>query len=188
MGVAGARKPARSGGRGVPPGGNAVPRRAPRAVVYLLGGGLIVAAAVADLLPLARVPLAVALVLGVCAALCGRGDGPWGAAVVLLGVGAGAWAAEWSALPDAVTETHGALAGLAVGALAVVGLDARGVAVGPVATLTVVAATAAVVALKGDVPALERPLTWGVMLLLVGSVNMLLWARDREVALAGPRG
>jgi hypothetical protein len=57
-----------------------------------------------------------------------------------------------------------------------------------VATLTAVAATAAVVALRGDVPALERPLTWGVMLLLVGSVNMLLWARDREVALTGPRG
>lgn len=168
--------------------GGAVPSRAPRAVVYLLGGALLIAAALAGLLPLARVPLAVAVTLMVCAALCGRGDGRWGAAVVLLGVGAGAWAADWSVLPEAVTVTHGALAGLAVGALAVVGLDARGVAVGPVATLTAVAATAAVVALRGDVPALERPLTWGVMLLLVGSVNMLLWARDREVALTGPRG
>lgn len=157
-------------------------------MIYLLGGAIVIAAAAADLLPLARVPLAVALTLLACAALCGREDGPWGAAVVLLGVGAGAWAAEWSALPADVTAAHGALAGLAGGALAVVGLDGRGVAVGPVATLTAVAATGAVVALRGDVPALGRPLTWGVMLLLVGSVNMLLWARDREVALTGPRG
>ncbi|MBF6619664.1 MAG: hypothetical protein ITG02_05475 [Patulibacter sp.] len=156
--------------------------------MYLLGGGVMIAAAVAGLLPLARVPLAAAAVLLVCAAACGRDDGPWGAGVLLLAVGAGAWGAEWSALPDTVSGSHGALAGLALGVLVVVALDARGVAVGVVASATAAVATVAVVALRGQVPALERPLTWGVMLLLVGSVNMLLWARDREVALTGPRG
>jgi hypothetical protein len=156
--------------------------------VYLLGGGMMIAAAVAGLLPLARVPLAAAAVLLACAVACGRDDGPWGAGVLLLAVGAGTWGAEWSALPATVDASHGALAGLAVGVLAVVALDARGIVVGLAATATAALMTVAVVALRGDVPALERPLTWGVMLLLVGSVNMLLWARDREVALTGPRG
>ncbi len=140
------------------------------------------------MLPLARVPVAAAFTLLVCAAICGRDDGPWGAGVILLAVGAGAWASEWTALPATTTSTHGALAGLAVGVLAVLALDARGVVVGVVASITVTAATAAVVAFRGDLPALGRPSTWGVMLVLVGSVNMLLWARDREVALTGPRG
>ncbi len=164
------------------------PDRAPRAVVYLLGGGLIFAAAVADLLPLARVPLAAAATLLVCAAICGRGDGPWGAGVILLAVGLGAWGADWSALPADLTPTHGAIAGLAVGVLATVVWRARGGVVGVAAATAVVVATVATLALRDQVPALERPLTWGVLLVLAGSVNMLLWARDREVALTGPRG
>lgn len=156
-------------------------------MAYLLGGVAISIAAAADALPLERVPLAVAACLLVCAVACGRDDGPWGAAVVLALVGAAVLVAErgWGGLTP--SPALAAAVGGSIGLLLVLLLDARGVAVGIVATAAAVAGTVAVMAARDNVPALGRPLSWGLIVFLLGAVNLLLWARDREVGLTGPR-
>ncbi|MGX6448749.1 hypothetical protein ACVU7I_11880, partial [Patulibacter sp. S7RM1-6] len=58
---------------------------------------------------------------------------------------------------------------------------------GVAATAAAVAGVAAVVAARTELTALARTETWGALLFLLGAVNLLLWARDREVALSGPQ-
>jgi hypothetical protein len=162
------------------------PARGPRAATYLPGGVVVLALSAAERLPLERVPLALAAVLLLAAASCGRDDGHWGAAIVLAGVGIGVLGAEegWTGLD--VTRTAGAAFGGALGLLLVVLLDAR-IAVGVPGTALATAATIAVLARREELPALGRPAVWGTLLLVLGAVNLLLWARDRELGAGAPR-
>ncbi|WP_320671481.1 hypothetical protein [Patulibacter defluvii] len=168
-------------------GGATAPRRGPRALAYLAGGAATTIAQAGDRLPLERVPLAVGGCLLACALLCGRRDGPWGAALVVVGVGLGALAADrgWTAGIE-LSTTAGAAFGGGIGLLAVLLLDRR-LAIGVPGTVLAIAATIAVLRWRDELPALGRPATWGVWLLLLGAVNLLLWARDRELGSAGPR-
>ncbi|WP_210492365.1 hypothetical protein [Patulibacter sp. SYSU D01012] len=185
-------RPGRSGGRGS--GGGRRPRirreapsRAPRAVLYLGGGVAIGAAGLAGALPLAHVPLAVAAVL-LLVGIASREDAPWGAVLVLGLAGLGVLAAERGWVPRVEpTRDVGAAVGAGAGLVLVVLLDAYGAVVGVASTAAAVAGVAAVIAAREDVAALARPETWGALLFLLGAVNLLLWARDREVALSGPR-
>lgn len=163
------------------------PARGPRAAVYLAGGAAMTVAQAGGDLTLGRVPLAVGACLLACAVLCGRRDGPWGAGLVLTLVGLGVLAVErdWT-LGLELSRTAGAAGGGAVGLLLVLLLDRR-VAVGVPGTAVAVTGTVAVLCWREDLPALGRPATWGVWMILLGAVNLLLWARDREVRSAGPR-
>lgn len=188
------RAPARGGrsgpaGRGSTRTAREAPARGPRALLYLAGAALIATGVGTDALDLPRVALALAAVLVLVGLLGGPADGPWGAATVVAGAGAGALLApELAELAsrDVARETAagiGAGAGLAL----VLPLELTGRPWGPAATLSAVAATTAVLLRQVDVPALHRPGTWAALLFLLGSVNLLLWARDREVAQSGPR-
>jgi hypothetical protein len=130
----------------------------------------------------------VALVLALVGLLGGREDGPWGAALVLALAGAGALLlGEAPARLELTLDTAGAIGGGA--GLLLVGLaELRGLRMGLLATATAVAALVAIVVARYDVPALVRPGTWAALLFLLGAVNLLLWARDREAGLTGPRG
>jgi hypothetical protein len=88
---------------------------------------------------------------------------------------------------DLTLDTAGAVGG-GVGLLLVGLAELRGVRMGLVATAAAVAVLVAIVAARYDVPALVRPGTWAALLFLLGAVNLLLWARDREAGLTGPRG
>jgi hypothetical protein len=163
------------------------PARGPRAVLYLGGAAGLLAAALGTDLELGQVGLAVALVLALVGLLGGREDGPWGAALVLALAGAGVLLADH--VPARLSITHDAAAAIGGGAgLLLTGLaEARGVRMGLLATTAAVAALVAIVAARYDVPALVRPGTWAALLFLLGAVNLLLWARDREAGLTGPR-
>ena len=184
MGVGRGGPPARGG-----PGHRDAPARGPRAVTYLLGAALVAAGIAGDALDLPRTALAFAAVLAVVGVAGGPSDGPWGALFVVAGAGAGALLA-----PDAsellgrelARETAagiGAGAGLAL----VLPLELTGRPWGVAATAAAVVAVAATLLRDLDAPALQRPATWAALLFLLGTVNLLLWARDREVAQSGPR-
>jgi hypothetical protein len=137
-------------------------------------------------LDLPRTALAVAGVLVLVGLAGGLADGPWGAALVVGGAGAGALLAP--SLPgglDLARETA-AGAGAGVGLACVVLLELTRRPWGPAATALAVLATLGVLVEDLDLPALHRPATWAALLFLLGTVNLLLWARDREVALGGP--
>ncbi|MCK9249828.1 MAG: hypothetical protein M0P31_12750 [Solirubrobacteraceae bacterium] len=167
-------------------GGVAGPARGPRAAAYLVGGVAALAAVAADRLPLDRVPLAIGACLLVTAALCGRDDGPWGAALVVGAAGLGALAAGegWGGVD--VAAPTGAAVGGAVG-LVLTPLADRVVAIGLGGTVSATVAVSAVIAVRDALPALGRPGAWGAWIVLLGAVNLLLWARDREVDLGGGR-
>lgn len=186
-------RPGRSGGRGASAGRRdrrprirrEAPSRAPRAVLYLVGGAAIAGAGLAGALSLSHVPLAVAAVL-LLVGLASRQDAPWGALAVLALAGLGVLAVERGWVPRVEpTRDVGAAVGAGAGLVLVVLLDAYGAVVGVAATAAAVAGVAAVIAAREDVPALARPEAWGALLFLLGAVNLLLWARDREVALTG---
>ncbi|WP_026912787.1 hypothetical protein [Patulibacter minatonensis] len=132
-------------------------------------------------LDLARTAVAVAGVLLLVGLAGGLADGPWGAALVVAGAGAGALAAPGLApRVDVVPETAAGI-GAAIGLVAVVPLVLTARPWGPGATLLAAACVAAVLLEDVDVPALHRPGTWAGLLFLLGAVNLLLWARDREL-------
>ncbi len=170
--------------------GGAAPARGPRAVLYLLGAAAVAAGVATDVLDLPRTALAVAAVLALVGLAGGVEDGPWGAGLVVAGAGAGALlgpdAQHLLGLSDLAPETA-AGAGAALGLLGVVGLELTGRPWGLAATALGVAAVLGVLLDDVDVPALHRPATWAGLLFLLGAVNLLLWARDRELAAAGPR-
>ena len=166
------------------------PARGPRALLYLLGAAAIAAGVGADVLDLPRTALAVAAVLVLVGIAGGPEDGPWGAALVVAGAGGGALLA-----PDAgellgreLARETAAGVGAGLGLSCVVLLELTGRRWGVAATLLAVAATVATLLDDLDVPALGRPITWAALLFLLGAVNLLLWARDRELrAAGGPR-
>ncbi|MGE4428784.1 MAG: hypothetical protein AB7G37_20200 [Solirubrobacteraceae bacterium] len=162
--------------------GRSSPARGPRAVVYLGGGAVVLGAVAADRLPLDRVPLALGACLLLAAALCGRDDGPWGAGLVVSAAGVGALGAGegWAGVD--IAPTTGTAVGAAAGLLLALAVD-RWVAVGVVGTATATVALVSVLAARDEVPALGRPGAWGAWLVLLGAVNLLLWARDRELEL-----
>lgn len=164
------------------------PARGPRAVLYLLGAAAVAAGVGADVLDLPRVALAVAAVL-VLVGLAGPADGPWGAALVVAGAGAGALLApDLAGLIDRdVARETAAGVGAGIGLALVLPLELTGRPWGAAATVLAVAATLGVLLRQVDVPALHRPGTWAALLFLLGTVNLLLWARDREIATTGPR-
>jgi hypothetical protein len=138
-------------------------------------------------LDLARTAVAVAAVLLVVGLAGGVPDGPWGAVLVVAGAGAGALVApELAPRLDVATETAAGV-GAATGLVAVVPLVLTGRRWGPAATVLAAVCVAAVLQEDVDVPALHRPGTWAGLLFLLGAVNLLLWARDRELTSVGPR-
>jgi hypothetical protein len=198
VGVGPGRAPGRPAGRssrpGAAPGARRAPSsawgpaRGPRAVLYLLGAAAVAAGVAGGSLDLPRTALAVAAVLVLVGLLGGLADGPWGAALVVGGAGAGALLAP--SLPgglDVAAETA-AGAGAGLGLACVVLLELAGRPWGAPATVLGVAAVLGVLVEDLDLPALHRPGTWAALLFLLGAVNLLLWARDREAALGGPPG
>ncbi|MDO9409129.1 hypothetical protein [Patulibacter sp.] len=165
------------------------PARGPRAVLYLAGAAAVAAGVLTDTLDLPRTALAVAAVLVLVGLAGGAEDGPWGAALVVAGAGAGALLAPQAGDlvgSDVARETSAGV-GAGVGLACVVLLELAGRPWGVAATLLAVAATVATLLDDLDVPALQRPITWAALLFLLGAVNLLLWARDRELGAAGPR-
>jgi hypothetical protein len=166
------------------------PARGPRALLYLLGAAAVAAGIAAGVLDLPRTALAVAAVLVLVGLAGGPEDGPWGAALVVAGAGAGALLCpdlrDLLGSPDLAEETAAGV-GAGLGLACVVPIELLGRPWGVAATLLAVAATTAVLLDDVDVPALDRPGTWAALLFLLGAVNLLLWARDRELASAGPR-
>lgn len=166
------------------------PARGPRALLYLLGAAAIAAGIGTDVLDLPRTALAVAGVLVLVGLAGGLEDGPWGAALVVAGAGAGALlapeAGELLGRSDLARETAAGV-GAGIGLACVVPLELTGRRWGVPATLLAVVATVGVLLDDVDVPALHRPGTWAALLFLLGAVNLLLWARDRELAAAGSR-
>jgi hypothetical protein len=156
-------------------------------VLYGLGAAGLVAGAATGALDLPRVGPSVAVVLALVGLLGGRDEGPWGAALVVGLAGAGALV--WSRVPADLGLTRDACAAIGGGAgLVVAGLlELRGLRLGLASTAAAVAALVAVLAARDDVPALGRPSTWAALLFLLAAVNLLLWARDREAGLTGPR-
>ncbi|MEV4421863.1 hypothetical protein AB0L40_18045 [Patulibacter sp. NPDC049589] len=185
----GGRATGSRGGRGPrkAPAARDAPARGPRAVVYLLGAAAVAAGVAAGELDLPRTALAVAAVLVLVGLAGGPSDGPWGAALVVAGAGAGALLApELPARLDLARETAAGI-GAGLGLVCVLPLELAARRWGVAATLLAVVATAGVLLDDVDLPALHRPSTWAALLFLLGTVNLLLWARDRELAAAAPK-
>lgn len=140
-------------------------------------------------LDLPRTALALGVVLLLVGLFGGAADGPWGAALVVAGAGGGALIAPdlSDLLGRELARETAAGAGAGAGLLCVLPLELTGRRWGVAATGLAVAAVAATLLRDLDAPALQRPGTWAALLFLLGTVNLLLWARDREVALSGPR-